>query len=294
MVWSSEKRIGPYRLLKLLMTGQNSQVWEVLNDVKQERFALKALLPEAAKDREQVASIKNEYAVGSTLDHKRVIHVYEYGKCDNSPYLVLELYPHPNIKFYIQQRPEALTPELLPKIIIQGAEGLAYLHSQGYVHRDVKPDNFLLSPEGRVKLIDFALAQKPKTGLARLFAGKQKIQGTRSYMSPEQIRGQPLDRRADLYSFGCMVYELVNGKPPYTGNDTNELLNKHLKSAIPSLLTAGKNVTNEFADLIKSTLAKDPAGRPASMDDFLAELRAINVFKPAPRTIAPKKKAEGA
>ena len=292
MAWSNEKRIGPYRLLRLLMTGQNSQVWEALNDVKQERFALKTLLAAAAEDKEQLNYLKNEHAVGSSLDHKRVIKVYELGKQERAPYLVLELYPHPNIKFCIQQKQEILSPALIPKIIQQAAEGLAYLHSCGWTHRDVKPDNFLVSPEGHVKLIDLALAQKPKTGLAKLFAGKQKVQGTRSYMSPEQIRGKPLDHRADVYSFGCMVHEMISGKPPYTGNDTTELLNRHLRAAIPSLLTSGKNVTPEFAELIKSTLAKEPEGRPRSMEDFLADLRDMKVFKAAPRVIAPKKKTE--
>jgi len=101
-------------------------------------------------------------------------------------------------------------------------------------------------------------------------------------MSPEQIRGQHLDERADIYSFGCMIYELVGGKPPYTGNSTNDLLNKHLRSAIPPLQGANRNVTDDFAQLVRKTLAKAPDERHESMEEFLQEFRAIQIFKVAP------------
>ena len=149
----------------------------------------------------------------------------------------------------------------------------------------MKPDNFLVDPEGTAKLIDFALAVRKKGGLARLFAGKSKIQGTRSYMSPEQIRGQPLDQRADLYSFGCMIYELLGGKPPYTGSTTNELLNKHLKSAVPPLQASNRNVSDQFAELARRLLAKKPSERPESMTEFLREMRAAKVFKVPPAAV---------
>jgi serine/threonine protein kinase len=150
------------------------------------------------------------------------------------------------------------------------------------VHRDVKPDNFLVGENGEVKLIDFALAVRRKKGLARLFSTRSKVQGTRSYMSPEQIRGQPLDERADIYSYGCVAYELLGGKPPYTGTSTNELLNKHLRAAIPPAQASNRNVTDEFAALMKSMLAKKPEDRPQSMDDVLTELRVTPLFKVPP------------
>lgn len=288
----AERRVASYRLLKLLMTGQTSQVYEAMHDGERQRYAIKVLLPELAWDREQIAYMKNEYAVGSSLDNRRVIKIREYGTYEGGPYLALEFYPHPNLKFYIQQAPEALPP-ILPQVIEQAAEALAYLHSKQWLHRDIKPDNFLMSPEAEIKLIDFALAQKPKTGLARLFGGKGKIQGTRSYMSPEQIRGQPLDVRADVYSFGCTVHELLAGKCPFTATDTQELLMKHLRSAPPSLAAINKNVTSEVAGLIQRMLSKKPEDRPASMEDFLREFRALRLYKDPPRK-APVKKGASA
>jgi serine/threonine-protein kinase len=168
---------------------------------------------------------------------------------------------------------------LLPQIIDQAAEGLGYLNSLGWVHRDVKPDNFLVSDDGQVKLIDFALAQRSKTGLGRLLAKRSKVQGTRSYMSPEQIRGGAVDIRADVYAFGCMMHELLAGKPPFTGSSSNELLQKHLRSTPPPLEAFNKNIAPEFAQLVRQALSKDPAKRPESVNEF----RHSRVFKIPPQ-----------
>jgi serine/threonine protein kinase len=167
-------------------------------------------------------------------------------------------------------------------IIDQAAEALVYLAEKGWVHCDIKPDNFLISPQGEVKLIDFALAVRPKTGLARMLSLKAKPQGTMSYMSPEQILGKPLDLKADVYSLGCTVYELVSGKKPFTGMTTNELLQKHVAGQIPALEAANRNVTAEFSALIKRTLAKKPEERP-SMADFRREAQSLAVFKVRPK-----------
>ena len=131
------------------------------------------------------------------------------------------------------------------------------------MHRDIKPDNFLVNDEGDVKLIDFALAQRIRTGLSKLFGGRTKVQGTRSYMAPEQIRGKALDARADIYSFGCMLYELVSGRLPFTGVSPEDLLRKHLHAPVPVLAGANKNITPDFSDLVGMMMAKDADQRPA-------------------------------
>jgi serine/threonine-protein kinase len=169
----------------------------------------------------------------------------------------------------------------MPKIVKEAAEGLAYFNQQGWIHRDIKPDNFLIIQQGDVKLIDFALAQRKKGMLGRLF-GRNKVQGTRSYMSPEQIRGEPLDERADIYSFGCTVFHLLAGRPPFTGGNSNELLNKHLRAAIPALEAMDRNITTEFGALIRSTMCKDPKGRPDSMAKLCGELNGTTMFRKTP------------
>jgi serine/threonine protein kinase len=273
--------VGSYRLVNMIRAGKSCEVWDVSNDARGERMALKLLAGEAARNREEVAYLKHEYQVARGFDHPNVIKVYSFGRERDCYYLLMELFPAPNLKQLIQQDFEALAP-IATEFIRRAAEGLAYVHSKGWVHRDVKPDNFLVKSTGEVKLIDFALATRRKTGLARLFAGRSKIQGTRSYMSPEQIRGQPLDERADIYSFGCLVYELLGGKPPFTGTSTNELLNKHLRSPVPPPQAANRNVSDEFAEVLRSMLAKKPEDRPQSMREFLNELHATPVFKMPP------------
>jgi eukaryotic-like serine/threonine-protein kinase len=279
-----QSRVGPYRLLNLVRAGKTCEVWEVLNDLNGQRRAIKLLADEAARNREEVGYLKHEHQVGQKLSHPQVINIYEFGSDHDAVFLAMELFAAPNLKQWIHQGVESFAA-LAAWAIQRAGEGLAYFHSQGWVHRDVKPDNFLMNAEGQVKLIDFALAIRPKRGLARLFSGRSKVQGTRSYMSPEQIRAQPVDQRSDLYSFACMVYELLGGKPPYTGNSTNDLLNKHLRAAVPPLQAANRNVSDDFAELVRASLAKDPDERPASVDEFLREMRSMKVFKIPPAAV---------
>jgi serine/threonine protein kinase len=186
------------------------------------------------------------------------------------------------MKQRLLQSAEKIAP-LIPKIIEQSALALSYFHRKGWVHRDVKPDNFLVADDGQVKMIDFALAKRRQRMFAKWLTPRAKIvQGTKSYISPEQIRGAPLDGRADLYSFACTIHEILSGKPPFTGTSTNDLLNKHLRSSPPSLEALNPNVTPEFAQLIRRSMSKDPDARPKTVDDFLTEFRMIRVFKMTP------------
>jgi serine/threonine protein kinase len=278
--------VGTYRLINLIRAGKSCEVYDVANDTTGERLAIKLLTGDAAKNREEVAFLKHEYEVGRALEHPQVIRIYNFGRDRDAVYLAMELFPVPNLKQRILQGVDAFAP-LAAKCIRQAGEGLAYFHSHGWIHRDIKPDNFLMDDAGNVKLIDFALAVKKKGGLARLFSGKTKIQGTRSYMSPEQIRGQAVDQRADIYSFGCTVYELLTGKPPYTGISTNDLLTKHLRAPIPPVQAGNRNVTEEFGAVLRSSLAKKPEDRPQTMNDLLTEMNARPLFKVPPQVRKP-------
>jgi len=270
-------------------TGHACYIWQAFDDARGCKVGVKLPRPEFRKDRATVASLRHEYKVGRDVVHARVLEMLAYAVDRGTPYLAMEWFAAPNMKDRIRQGTSKIA-HLLPKIVEEAAEGLAHFNQQGWVHRDVKPDNFLVSDQGDVKLIDFALARRIRRGLARLLpGGPKKIQGTRSYMAPEQIRGEEVDQRADVYSFGCTVYELLVGTPPFTGTSARELLQKHLKSPPPPLGTVENNITPEFAQLIRRCMAKNPADRPASMEQFLREYRRARMFLPV---AAPPKLAE--
>ncbi len=286
VAWSAHDRVGSsgqYRLLSIVGRGRSCQVWEAIDDTEQQRRAIKILEGGYANDRGQVDLLKREFSVGRALDNSHVIHIYDFQMKRGAVYLVMELFPSKNLKnWLLDSGVDGIAP-FAARIFEQCAAGLSYLHCQGWIHRDVKPDNFLMNREGTVKLIDFAIAEKSKGLLGKLLGAKSKIQGTRSYMSPEQIRGKGVDERSDIYGLGCMFHELVAGKPPFTGQNTQELLTKHLQNPPPPLESVGRDVTSEFAELVRKMLAKDPANRPQSMDDVLKSLKAVKVFIRAPQ-----------
>jgi eukaryotic-like serine/threonine-protein kinase len=272
--------IGSYRLLKLVRAGASCQIWEAISEVDNRRCALKTLQEEHRSSKEEIALLRHEYTVGQSLHHPCVIEIYDFDVAKGVPYLALEYFESNNLKQWLRLvTDERQRRKQIPGILRQAAEGLEYLHRQGWVHRDVKPDNFLVNDAGQVKLIDFAIAERIKKGFAKFLAGKSRIQGTRSYMSPEQIRGEHPDARGDVYSFGCMVFEVMCGRPPFTGGSPDELLQKHLKAPIPSILAGNSNVSPDFAALITRMMNKNREARPSSMQEFLDTLATTRIFR---------------
>jgi serine/threonine protein kinase len=274
--------IGPYRLLNVVNTSQTTQIWQAYDDGKKQIVGIKTLLEKFRKSREHVGYLHWEYKVARHVVHPRILNIFAFDVHHGVPYAAMEWFPGANMKQLILGGAMRLG-HLLPKVIEQATEALAHFGARGWVHRDIKPDNFLVAESGDVKLIDFSLARKAKRGLARLFSAKPKVQGTRTYMAPEQIRGEALDQRADVYSFGCTLFELISGKPPFTGSSQQELFNKHLKAVPPVLDPVGHNVTPEFSQLLRRTLGKTPAERFDSVDEFLTELRRTKIFRIIPR-----------
>ena len=176
----------------------------------------------------------------------------------------------------------AFIKEHAPKIFKQTATALAYMHGNGWVHCDVKPDNMLVNAAGQLKMIDFAISKKIPTGFAKMFYKQDKAQGTPSYMAPEQILKKPLDGRADIYGLGCTYFELVTGRPPFRGNSIQDLLTKHCSEKPPSPQSFNKDVTDECSALVLRMLAKKKEDRPPNCHEILIAMRKMKVLKTDP------------
>jgi len=277
--------IGPFQLLRLIRSGTSTQVWEALRAGEKERIALKVLLRDFRKDKHEIEQLKHEAAVGKGLDHPNVIKIFGYHEDQGYPLLAMQLSSAKNLKIVLREQQDLIAANIVP--VIRGcAEGLQHLHSKGWVHCDVKPDNFLADEQANIKLIDFSIAakaQKRKTGLGKLFSRKPKqASGTRSYMAPEQIRRENVDIRCDIYGLGCVVFELLAGRTPFSGTSPDDLLNRHLHQAPPSL-EAASNSSKEFAAMVRKMMAKDPDKRYDDMGQFLSDLSKTEIYKAGQR-----------
>jgi len=284
-------------MFHLIRVGATYEIWAVQPLDESASYAMKWLPPGEKYSRQAANELKHEYNVGKSLEHKSIIKTYDFGTCKDGAYLTMELFKTPSLKQQISDGYERLHFRL-EEILTGAALALEYMHKQGWTHRDVKPDNYLVNDDNKVRLIDFTIARKIPKGMSKMFGGKAPVQGTYSYMSPEQIRGKEVDARADIYSFGCMIYELMTGKLPFTASSSTELLNKHLKARPPELSMLQKNIKPEFGKLVHRMLAKDPNDRPETLMEFYRELagRCFHIKPKPPLTEeeeAAKKAKEG-
>ena len=274
------EQLGPLKLVQQIGLGKHCQVWEAVDAKSRKQVAIKVIVPDMATDAGQRKLLEHELKVAKSLDHPTVIKIDRLSEEGGLPHLVMEYFPAANLKKQIAAGVEPLVPKL-QRIVTETALALDHMHSRGWVHRDVKPDNVLAAADGQVKLIDLAIAAKASGFLGKLLGSKTLAQGSPSYMSPEQIRGEALDARSDIYSFGCVIFELISGRPPYTGADTNDLLNKHVSATVPAVDAFNKNATTACGKFLRQMLAKKPAERPASMKEVLQQLRAIRLVERA-------------
>lgn len=270
---TSDEHLGNLTLIRELGVGRHCRIWEA-SDRGGAAVAVKVVEPDMARDVEQRRLLEHEFHVASTLAHPGLIRIDRFSDEGGLPHLVMELYPHPNLKKQVAEDADAVAARL-QRIATETAMALDHLHGRGWVHRDVKPDNILAAPDGKVKLIDFAIAARKPGLLGGLFGTRQPAQGSPSYMAPEQIRGRRVDVRADIYSLGCTLFELVTGQVPYSAATTNDLLNKHVSAPIPSVTAFRPTFPSSAAKLIRRMMAKDPAARPGSMQEVLHAMGSI-------------------
>lgn len=280
----AEETIGNYRLVKCILTGQSTQVWEVVETSSHRHFAMKLLLPEKHSDSTAMGMLYHEAKVGLEMTHPNVIRIVYVSNEKQHHYFVMEFFPSGSLKARLIQKQYDFIRENAHSLFKQAATGFAYITTSGWVHRDIKPDNLLVNSKGELRIIDFAIAQRVQSEsfFSRLFRRKGLVQGTRSYMSPEQIRGLPLDGRADIYSYGATLYELVAYRPPFRAASQQELLQKHIIEKPVPPITYAPEITTEMNDLILRCLAKKREDRPETFHDVLKALNQLRVYKGDP------------
>lgn len=273
--------IEKYRLTTCIATGHHSQVWEVIDNETSRRCAMKLLLPEALKEGDALPTLKHEFKVGSTFEHPHIIKYFDCTAKRKLAYFTMDLFPSPNLKaqMYGSLR---MVQVRAKKLIETVALALEHVHDKGWVHRDVKPENILMNKSAEVRLIDFSLSCRSATMLSKVFSRKQStVQGTRTYMAPEQIMGKPLTAQTDIYSLGVVLYEILTGQPPFSGATPKELLLKHLSNTAPAPSSYNPNVTEEMDRIVGRMLSKKPENRQKKIGELMAELRSASFFKEA-------------
>ena len=280
---TENETIGGYPLRRLLFTGPFSQVWEVVEPRSHRHFAMKILLPERAEDPEHRQMLFHEAEVGIKMKHDNVIPIVKVSRDKTAPFIIMEFFPAGSLRKRIMSKDPTDKLFLIDhakEIFKQVATGLAYMNSNGWVHCDIKPDNVLADSAGRVKIIDFAISKRVEKGfLAKLFHKRKKPSGTASYMSPEQIRDDILDGRADIYSFGAMLYELTTGRVPFRAATPKELLEKQLVAKVDPPTTYNPDITEEFSKFVVKMLEKKREDRYQNFHEVMIALKDIRPYK---------------
>lgn len=271
--------IGKYRLVNCMASGQSCQVWEVIDSETTRRMAMKLLLPEKLTDGEVVSALKHEFNVGSTFDHPNIVKYHELYVKKQQAYFTMDLFPAPSLKTQLFNDMRGVHMRL-KRMIELVAMALEHVHDKGWLHRDMKPDNILMNKSAEVRLIDFSLASRAAGALSKMLHRKQStVQGTRTYMAPEQILGKPLTVQTDIYNFGVTLFELLTGQPPFKGSTPKDLLLRHLGEPCPAPSEFNPNVTDQMSMLVQRMLSKKPEQRHKKMAEFMAEFRNTPLFK---------------
>jgi len=264
---------GDYRLLRQLGSGGMADVYLAEQRSLGRQVALKVLKPALAKDANYVQRFSNEAKAAASLVHPNIIQIYEVGKADEFHFIAQEYVPGKNLA-QLLQRDGALKPGLVLDILRQVTSALCKADELRIVHRDLKPENIMLSRSGEVKVADF--------GLARALSGDSKTltqvgvaMGTPLYMSPEQIEGQAVDARSDIYSLGVTCYHLLSGVPPHTGDTALAIAVQHLNSTPKPLASVRTDVSLELSALVHRMFAKQPNQRPANPNELLSDLSGL-------------------
>jgi predicted Ser/Thr protein kinase len=259
-----------YELEELVGSGGMSSVYRAHDRLLERSVALKILHEQYTRDDDYVERFLREARAVAQLTHPNIVTVIDRGEQDGRQFIVFEYVDGVNLKELVDEEGPLPVRDAI-ELSLQVARGLAFAHEQGLVHRDVKPQNVLLDGDGRAKVTDFGIARSLDVDGMTITG---TIMGTSNYIAPEQARGQPVDEQTDVYSLGCVLYELLTGEVPYDGDNFVTVAMRHVNDPVPSVREVRDDVSPRLDWVVQRAMAKDHQDRFASMNEFAAELEA--------------------
>jgi serine/threonine protein kinase len=267
---------GRYRVVDVLGRGGMASVY-LARDAELERpVAVKVLAEHLADQPEFRDRFLREARLAAGLSHPNVVQVFDVGEEDGTPFIVMECVEGSTVADELKERGR-LEPEEVVDLALQICGGLEHAHATGLVHRDIKPQNLLLRPDGTVKIADFGIARAAETTRLTQIGS---VLGTAAYLAPEQALGEEVTASADIYSLGSVLYELLTGRTPYVFETLPELVVKHREEAIEPLREVRREVPERLEAAIMHALARNPDYRPESAAAFAQELAAASPDPP--------------
>jgi serine/threonine protein kinase len=276
-------KLGSYEIVSPLGAGGMGEVYRARDESLGRQVAIKVLPKELASDPHRLRRFEQEARAAAALNHPNILAVYGFSTTEeHAPYLVTELLEGQTLRERLQQGEIPVRKAV--EFALQAARGLAAAHDRGIVHRDLKPENLFLTRDGVVKILDFGLAKLsvPETGASQTSVATVSVSepgvvlGTVGYMSPEQVRGQVIDHRSDIFSLGAILYEMVSGNRAFEGKTAADTMSAILKEEPAELSGAGRNLPPALGRIIHRCLEKDPAERFQSARDLAFNLELLS------------------
>jgi eukaryotic-like serine/threonine-protein kinase len=293
MSLTSSSRLGPYEIITMLGAGGMGEVYRARDSRLSRDVAIKVLPPEVSRDPERLRRFELEARAAASLNHPNILTVHEIGSHNGQPYVVSELLEGQTLRSILSG--SALPVKQAADYGIQIATGLAAAHEKGIVHRDVKPENLFVTSDGRLKILDFGLAKltesvPPSNGTSddtqRVETLPGIVFGTAGYMSPEQVRGQPVDHRTDIFAFGCVFYEMLSGQRAFKSGAPAETMAAILNDEPNSPSSVNAAVPRGFDRVTQRCLEKPPAVRFQSAKDVAFAIDAVSSWSAMDRAVA--------
>ncbi|HJR25822.1 MAG TPA: Stk1 family PASTA domain-containing Ser/Thr kinase [Acidimicrobiales bacterium] len=263
---------GRYELHRRIGRGGMAEVSLARDQLLDRPVAIKVLFPEFATDPAFVERFRREATAAANLNHPNVVGVYDWGEAEGTYFIVMEYVDGRSLS-QILRAEGPLHPDRVADVGADVASALGFAHRNGVVHRDVKPGNVLVDQGGLVKVADFGIARAITASTDENLTQVGTVMGTATYFSPEQARGDAVDPRSDIYSLGCVLYELVVGRPPFTGESPVAIAYKQVHEAPVPPRQVNSAVPPALEAIILKCLAKNPANRYPSAEDLRADLR---------------------